>query len=97
MCVYSGLMSKHSKYKERQTIPGFKLNYSFPFQIADFGLSKWRMMSLSQSRSSKSAPEGGTIVYMPPENYEPGQKARASVKHDIYRYSMLLLLRVNFA
>lgn len=73
------------------------LNYPFPFQIADFGLSKWRMMSLSQSRSSKSVPEGGTIVYMPPENYEPGQKARASVKHDIYRYSMLLLLRVRFA
>lgn len=23
---------------------------------------------------------------MPPENYEPGQKSRASVKHDIYRY-----------
>lgn len=43
-------------------------------------------MSLSQSRSSKSAPEGGTIIYMPPENYEPGQKSRASVKHDIYRY-----------
>ncbi|KAK2095551.1 Receptor-interacting serine/threonine-protein kinase 2 [Saguinus oedipus] len=52
--------------------------------IADFGLSKWRMMSLSQSRSSKSAPEGGTIIYMPPENYEPGQKSRASIKHDIY-------------
>lgn len=42
-------------------------------------------MSLSQSRNSKAAPEGGTIIYMPPENYEPGQKARASVKHDIYR------------
>ena len=70
--------------------------YSFPLQIADFGLSKWRMMSLSQSRSSKSSPEGGTIIYMPPENYEPGQKSRASVKHDIYRYNLLLLLRVNF-
>lgn len=55
------------------------------------------MMSLSQSRSSKSAPEGGTIIYMPPENYEPGQKSRASVKHDIYRYSMLPLLRVNLS
>lgn len=48
-------------------------------------------MSLSQSRGSKSAPEGGTIIYMPPENYEPGQKSRASVKHDIYRYQALLL------
>ncbi|KAK7822800.1 hypothetical protein U0070_022739 [Myodes glareolus] len=59
-------------------------------QIADFGLSKWRMMSLSQSRSSKSAPEGGTIIYMPPENYEPGQKSRASVKHDIYSYAIIM-------
>ncbi|KAB1256540.1 Receptor-interacting serine/threonine-protein kinase 2 [Camelus dromedarius] len=57
--------------------------------IADFGLSKWRLMSLSQSQSSKSAPEGGTIIYMPPENYEPGQKSRASVKHDIYSYAVI--------
>ncbi|KAL0599059.1 Receptor-interacting serine/threonine-protein kinase 2 [Plecturocebus cupreus] len=47
------------------------------------------MMSLSQSRSSKSAPEGGTIIYMPPENYEPGQKSRASIKHDIYSYAVI--------
>ncbi|XP_076780234.1 receptor-interacting serine/threonine-protein kinase 2 isoform X2 [Arvicanthis niloticus] len=59
-------------------------------RIADFGLSKWRMMSLSQSRSYKSAPEGGTIIYMPPENYEPGQKSRASVKHDIYSYAVIM-------
>lgn len=93
-------MSKYNKYKQKQFFNFFKekiskFNYSFPFQIADLGLSKWRMMSLSQSRSSKSAPEGGTIIYMPPENYEPGQKSRATIKHDIYRYSMLLLLRVN--
>lgn len=49
------------------------------------------MMSLSQSRNSKASPEGGTIIYMPPENYEPGQKARASVKHDIYRCGCCLL------
>ncbi|XP_042529127.1 receptor-interacting serine/threonine-protein kinase 2 isoform X4 [Dipodomys spectabilis] len=65
------------------------LDNEFHVKIADFGLSKWRMMSLSQSRSSKSAPEGGTIIYMPPENYEPGQKSRASVKHDIYSYAMI--------
>ncbi|CAH6891924.1 receptor-interacting serine/threonine-protein kinase 2 isoform X1 [Phodopus roborovskii] len=66
------------------------LDNEFHVKIADFGLSKWRMMSLSQSRSSKSAPEGGTIIYMPPENYEPGQKSRASVKHDIYSYAIIM-------
>uniref|UniRef100_A0A2K5UHV7 Receptor-interacting serine/threonine-protein kinase 2 n=1 Tax=Macaca fascicularis TaxID=9541 RepID=A0A2K5UHV7_MACFA len=65
------------------------LDNEFHVKIADFGLSKWRMMSLSQSRSSKSAPEGGTIIYMPPENYEPGQKSRASIKHDIYSYAVI--------
>ncbi|XP_012499112.1 PREDICTED: receptor-interacting serine/threonine-protein kinase 2 [Propithecus coquereli] len=66
------------------------LDNEFHVKIADFGLSKWRLMSLSQSRSSKSAPEGGTIIYMPPENYEPGQKSRASVKHDIYSYAVIM-------
>ncbi|XP_032982783.1 receptor-interacting serine/threonine-protein kinase 2 isoform X2 [Rhinolophus ferrumequinum] len=65
------------------------LDNEFHVKIADFGLSKWRLMSLSQSRNSKSAPEGGTIIYMPPENYEPGQKSRASVKHDIYSYAVI--------
>ncbi|XP_023554842.1 receptor-interacting serine/threonine-protein kinase 2 [Octodon degus] len=65
------------------------LDNEFHVKIADFGLSKWRMMSLSQSRGSKSSPEGGTIIYMPPENYEPGQKTRASVKHDIYSYAVI--------
>ncbi|XP_052032088.1 receptor-interacting serine/threonine-protein kinase 2 isoform X2 [Apodemus sylvaticus] len=66
------------------------LDNEFHVKIADFGLSKWRMMSLSQSRNYKSAPEGGTIIYMPPENYEPGQKSRASVKHDIYSYAVIM-------
>uniref|UniRef100_A0A6I8MX52 Receptor interacting serine/threonine kinase 2 n=1 Tax=Ornithorhynchus anatinus TaxID=9258 RepID=A0A6I8MX52_ORNAN len=57
--------------------------------IADFGLSKWRMVSQSQSRISKSVPEGGTIIYMPPEDYEPSQKSRASVKYDIYSYAII--------
>ncbi|KFO20122.1 Receptor-interacting serine/threonine-protein kinase 2 [Fukomys damarensis] len=65
------------------------LDNEFHVKIADFGLSKWRMMSLSQSRGSKSSPEGGTIIYMPPENYEPGQNTRASVKHDIYSYAII--------
>ncbi|XP_066873147.1 receptor-interacting serine/threonine-protein kinase 2 isoform X2 [Kogia breviceps] len=65
------------------------LDNEFHVKIADFGLSKWRIMSLSQSRSSKSAPEGGTIIYMPPENYEPGQKSRATIKHDIYSYAVI--------
>ncbi|XP_069900062.1 receptor-interacting serine/threonine-protein kinase 2-like isoform X1 [Globicephala melas] len=65
------------------------LDNEFHVKIADLGLSKWRMMSFSQSRSSKSAPEGGTIIYMPPENYEPGQKSRATIKHDIYRAMQL--------
>lgn len=66
------------------------LDNEFHVKIADFGLSKWRLMSLSQSRNSKAAPEGGTIIYMPPEDYEPGQKARASVKHDIYSYAVIM-------
>ncbi|KFZ59450.1 Receptor-interacting serine/threonine-protein kinase 2, partial [Podiceps cristatus] len=60
------------------------------FQIADFGMSKWRVISMSQSRSETSLPEGGTIIYMPPEDYNPSQKTRASVKHDIYSYAIIM-------
>ncbi|XP_069813494.1 receptor-interacting serine/threonine-protein kinase 2 [Dendropsophus ebraccatus] len=57
-------------------------------KIADFGLSKWRM--LSQSFSDQNPP-GGTIIYMPPEMYEPSIKnSRGSVKHDMYSYAIIV-------
>ncbi|NWT50164.1 RIPK2 kinase, partial [Erythrocercus mccallii] len=66
------------------------LDDEFHVKIADFGMSKWRVISMSQSRSESSLPEGGTIVYMPPEDYNPSQKTRASVKHDIYSYAVIM-------
>ncbi|NWU96419.1 RIPK2 kinase, partial [Upupa epops] len=66
------------------------LDDEFHVKIADFGMSKWRVISMSQSRSETSLPEGGTIVYMPPEDYNPSQKSRASVKHDIYSYAIIM-------
>ncbi|XP_068789192.1 receptor-interacting serine/threonine-protein kinase 2 isoform X1 [Struthio camelus] len=66
------------------------LDDEFHVKIADFGLSKWRVVSMSQSRSETSLPEGGTIIYMPPEDYNPSQKSRASVKHDIYSYAIIM-------
>ncbi|NXB78897.1 RIPK2 kinase, partial [Donacobius atricapilla] len=66
------------------------LNDEFHVKIADFGMSKWRVISMSQSRSESSLPEGGTIIYMPPEDYNPSQKTRASVKHDIYSYAVIM-------
>ncbi|KFR01688.1 Receptor-interacting serine/threonine-protein kinase 2, partial [Nipponia nippon] len=66
------------------------LDDEFHVKIADFGMSKWRVISMSQSRSETSLPEGGTIIYMPPENYNPSQKTRASVKHDIYSYAIIM-------
>uniref|UniRef100_A0A8D2KZC8 non-specific serine/threonine protein kinase n=1 Tax=Varanus komodoensis TaxID=61221 RepID=A0A8D2KZC8_VARKO len=66
------------------------LDSDFHVKIADFGLSKWRMVSMTLSRSEKSMPEGGTIIYMPPENYDCNQKTRASVKHDIYSYAIIM-------
>ncbi|NXD60895.1 RIPK2 kinase, partial [Corvus moneduloides] len=66
------------------------LDDEFHVKIADFGMSKWRVISMSQSRSESSLPEGGTIIYMPPEDYNPTQKTRASVKHDIYSYAVIM-------
>ncbi|NXM22993.1 RIPK2 kinase, partial [Ploceus nigricollis] len=66
------------------------LDNEFHVKIADFGMSKWRVISMSQSRSESSLPEGGTIIYMPPEDYNPSQKTRASVKHDIYSYAVII-------
>ncbi|NXO69243.1 RIPK2 kinase, partial [Phainopepla nitens] len=66
------------------------LDDEFHVKIADFGMSKWRVISMSQSRSESSLPEGGTIIYMPPEDYNPSQKTRASVKHDIYSYAVII-------
>uniref|UniRef100_A0A8D0BVR3 Receptor-interacting serine/threonine-protein kinase 2 n=1 Tax=Salvator merianae TaxID=96440 RepID=A0A8D0BVR3_SALMN len=66
------------------------LDNDFHAKIADFGLSKWRMVSMSLSRGEKSMPEGGTIIYMPPEDYDFNQKSRATVKHDIYSYAIIM-------
>lgn len=54
-------------------------------QIADFGLSKWRQLSVSKGSGSKPTEMGGTVIYMPPEKYEPSKSRRADVKHDMYR------------
>ncbi|XP_062986987.1 receptor-interacting serine/threonine-protein kinase 2 [Elgaria multicarinata webbii] len=66
------------------------LDSDFHVKIADFGLSKWRMVSMSLSRGEKSMPEGGTIIYMPPEDYDCNQKTCASMKHDIYSYAIIM-------
>ncbi|XP_053102854.1 receptor-interacting serine/threonine-protein kinase 2 [Hemicordylus capensis] len=66
------------------------LDSDFHVKIADFGLSKWRMVSMSLSRGEKSMPEGGTIIYMPPEDYDFSQKSRAGIKHDIYSYAIIM-------
>ncbi|XP_028592407.2 receptor-interacting serine/threonine-protein kinase 2 isoform X1 [Podarcis muralis] len=66
------------------------LDSDFHVKIADFGLSKWRLVSMSLSRGEKSMPEGGTIIYMPPEDYDFSQKTRATIKHDIYSYAIIM-------
>ncbi|XP_006787077.1 receptor-interacting serine/threonine-protein kinase 2-like [Neolamprologus brichardi] len=64
------------------------LDGEFHVKIADFGLSKWRQLSVS--RGSGSKPAEGTVIYMPPEEYEPSKSRRADVKHDMYSYAIIM-------
>nr|XP_020442407.1 receptor-interacting serine/threonine-protein kinase 2 isoform X2 [Monopterus albus] len=59
-------------------------------KIADFGLSKWRQLSVSKGSGSKPTEMGGTVIYMPPEEYEPSKSRRADVKHDMYSYAIIM-------
>ncbi|XP_042184512.1 receptor-interacting serine/threonine-protein kinase 2 isoform X4 [Oncorhynchus tshawytscha] len=66
------------------------LDGEFHIKIADFGLSKWRQLSISKGSGSKPPEMGGTIIYMPPEEYEPSKNCCAAVKHDIYSYAIIM-------
>ncbi|XP_076149749.1 receptor-interacting serine/threonine-protein kinase 2 [Alosa pseudoharengus] len=66
------------------------LDGEFHVKIADFGLSKWRQLSISKGSSSKPTEMGGTVIYMPPEEYEPSKTRRADVKHDMYSYAIIM-------
>ncbi|XP_064189734.1 receptor-interacting serine/threonine-protein kinase 2 isoform X2 [Anguilla rostrata] len=59
-------------------------------KIADFGLSKWRQLSISKASGSKPPEMGGTVIYMPPEKYEPSQTRPPDVKHDMYSYAIIM-------
>nr|XP_015210005.1 PREDICTED: receptor-interacting serine/threonine-protein kinase 2 [Lepisosteus oculatus] len=66
------------------------LDAEFHVKIADFGLSKWRQLSISKASGSKPPEMGGTVIYMPPEEYEPSKNRRGDVKHDMYSYSIIM-------
>ncbi|KAM9845336.1 receptor-interacting serine/threonine-protein kinase 2 [Aulostomus maculatus] len=66
------------------------LDSEFHVKIADFGLSKWRQLSVSKGSGSKPTEMGGTVIYMPPEEYEPSRSRRADVKHDMYSYAIIM-------
>lgn len=69
------------------------LDGEFHVKIADFGLSKWRYLSVSKGSGSKSTEMGGTVIYMPPEKYEPSANSksrRADVKHDMYSFAIIM-------
>ncbi|XP_069778076.1 receptor-interacting serine/threonine-protein kinase 2 isoform X2 [Narcine bancroftii] len=66
------------------------LDGEFHVKIADFGLSKWRRLTMSKSSGLKSPTAGGTVIYMAPEQYEPSKVKRADVKHDMYSYAIIM-------
>ncbi|CAG5896974.1 unnamed protein product [Menidia menidia] len=66
------------------------LDGEFHVKIADFGLSKWRQLSVSKGSGSKPTEMEGTVIYMPPEEYEPSKSRRADVKHDMYSYAIIM-------
>ncbi|XP_030629103.1 receptor-interacting serine/threonine-protein kinase 2 [Chanos chanos] len=66
------------------------LDSEYHVKIADFGLSKWRQLSISKGSGSKPSEMGGTVIYMPPEEYEPSKSRRADVKHDMYSYAIIM-------
>ncbi|XP_035490273.2 receptor-interacting serine/threonine-protein kinase 2 isoform X2 [Scophthalmus maximus] len=66
------------------------LDGEFHVKIADFGLSKWRQLSVSKGSGSKPTEMGGTVIYMPPEEYEPSKSRRADVKNDMYSYAIIM-------
>uniref|UniRef100_H2SAI0 Receptor-interacting serine/threonine-protein kinase 2 n=1 Tax=Takifugu rubripes TaxID=31033 RepID=H2SAI0_TAKRU len=66
------------------------LDGEFHVKIADFGLSKWRQLSVSKGSGSKPTEMGGTVIYMPPERYDASKNHRADVKHDMYSFSIIM-------
>ncbi|XP_062849885.1 receptor-interacting serine/threonine-protein kinase 2-like isoform X2 [Trichomycterus rosablanca] len=66
------------------------LDGEYHVKIADFGLSKWRQLSISKGSGSKPAEMGGTVIYMPPEEYEPNKTRRADVKQDMYSFAIIM-------
>nr|AAM76920.1 protein kinase RICK [Danio rerio] len=59
-------------------------------KIADFGLSKWPSALDHQRLRLQPAEMGGTVIYMPPEEYEPSKTRRTDVKYDMYSYAIIM-------
>lgn len=69
------------------------LDGEYHAKIADFGLSKWRYLSVSKLSGSKPMEMEGTVIYMPPEMIDPSannKSRRADVKHDMYSYAIIM-------
>ncbi|CAM9482447.1 unnamed protein product [Lampetra fluviatilis] len=62
------------------------LDEEFHVKLGDFGLAKWRQLSLACS-SVHSQAGTGTVFYMPPEAFE--MHYRPSIKYDVYSYAIL--------